>query len=154
LVWINVYIARDFFAAHTAHMNSMHGFWIAMAKRAGSGWFHPSWWPYWDCGIPFEAAYQPLVPALTAAWVALGSIPHDQAFGCVSGFFYCLAPISLFAMGWTLTRQAGTTFMAALFYSLTSITQGSVAKNVGWREIPLRRASRVDLIQRSVRGSH
>src|SRR5215469_9019927 len=45
LVWINVYIARDFFAAHTAHMNSMHGFWIAMAKRAGSGWFHPTWWP-------------------------------------------------------------------------------------------------------------
>ena len=123
LIWINVYIARDFFAAHTAHMNSMHGFWIAMAKRAGSGWFHPTWWPYWDCGIPFEAAYQPLVPALTAAWVALGSIPHDQAFGCVSGFFYCLAPISLFAMGWTLTRQAGTSFMAALFYSLTSITQ-------------------------------
>ena len=75
LLWVNIYIARDFFSGHTAYMNSMHGFWIAMAKRGAGAWFHPAWWPYWDCGIPFEAAYAPLVPWLTAAWAATSRTP-------------------------------------------------------------------------------
>src|SRR5215469_9777138 len=123
LLWVNLYIARDFFSAHTAYMNSMHGFWAAMAKRAGAGWWRPMWWPYWDCGIPFEAAYALLVPGLTALWAALGKIPHDQAFGCVTGFFYCLGPLALFAMAWGMTRAAGASFFAGLVYSLTALTQ-------------------------------
>jgi hypothetical protein len=123
LLWVNLYIARDFFSGHTAYMNSMHGFWIALAKRGAGSWLHPSWWPYWDCGIPFEAAYAPLVPALTAAWAAMFRTPFDMAFSSVTGVVYCLAPISLFLMAWGLTRAAGTSFFAALFYSLASPTQ-------------------------------
>ena len=123
LLWVNLYIARDFFSAHTAYMNSMHGFWAAMAKRGGAGWWRPMWWPYWDCGIPFEAAYAPLVPGLTALWAALGRISQDQAFGCVTGFFYILGPLALFTMAWGMTRSAGASFFAGLFYSLTSVTQ-------------------------------
>jgi hypothetical protein len=123
LLWINLYIARDFFSGHTAYMNSMHGFWIALAQRGGGAWFHPSWWPYWDCGIPFEAAYAPLVPWLTGAWAALFRTPFDTAFSSVTGVVYCFAPISLFVMAWVLTRSAGTSFLAAFFYSLASPTQ-------------------------------
>jgi hypothetical protein len=123
LLWINLYIARDFFSGHTAYMNSMHGFWIALAKRGSGALLHPSWWPYWDCGIPFEAAYAPLVPWLTAAWAAIFRTPFDMAFSSVTGMVYCLAPISLFLMAWGLTRAAGTSFLAALFYSLASPTQ-------------------------------
>lgn len=123
LLWVNLYIARDFFSAHTAYMNSMHGFWAAIAKHGGSGWWRPMWWPYWDCGIPFEAAYAPLVPGLTALWAAAGKISHDQAFGCVTGFFYILGPLALFAMAWGMTRAAGASFFAGLFYSLTAVTQ-------------------------------
>src|SRR5215469_18087372 len=85
LLWVNWYVARDFFTAHTAWMNSMHGFWTAIAKHAGAGWWKPTWWPYWDCGIPFEATYAPLIPGLTAAWSALAHIPPEQAFGAVTG---------------------------------------------------------------------
>lgn len=123
LLGVNLYIARDFFTTHTAFMNSMHGFWEAIAKRGGSAWWLPSWWPYWDCGIPFEAAYAPLIPAMTAAWAVIASIPHSQAFNCVTGFFYCLGPLALFAMAFGLTRAAGASFFAALFYSLLSPTQ-------------------------------
>jgi hypothetical protein len=123
LLWVNLYIARDFFSGHTAYMNSMHGFWIAMAKRGWGAWLHPVWWPYWDCGIPYEAAYAPLVPWLTAAWAAVFRTPFDMAFSSVTGAVYCLVPISLFLMAWGLTRAAGTSFFAALFYSLASPTQ-------------------------------
>ncbi len=122
LLWINLYIARDFFSGQTAYMNSMHGFWVAMARR-GSGWFHPAWWPYWDCGMPFEAAYAPLVPALTAAWAAVMRVSDVIAFSSVTGLAYLLAPVSLFLLAWGLTRAAGTSFFAALFYSLVSPTQ-------------------------------
>ena len=123
LLWVNWYIARDFFTAHTAWMNSMHGFWTAIARHAGTGWWKPSWWPYWDCGIPFEATYAPLIPGLTAAWSAVAHIPPEQAFGCVTGVFYLLGPLTLFLMAWGLTRKPGVSFFAALFYSLTAPTQ-------------------------------
>lgn len=101
----------------------MHGFWTAIAKHAGTSWWRPAWWPYWDCGIPFEATYAALIPGLTAAWSALAHIPPEQAFGCVTGVFYLLGPVTLFFMAWALTGRPGVSFFAALFYSLTSPTQ-------------------------------
>src|SRR5580700_6314197 len=68
LLWINVYICRELFHQQIAPMASMHGFWVALAEHANQSWLHPTWWPYWDSGMPFESTYAPLVPALTAAW--------------------------------------------------------------------------------------
>jgi len=28
-------------------MNSMHGFWIALAWLDPGSWFRSTWWPYW-----------------------------------------------------------------------------------------------------------
>lgn len=123
LLGVNVYICRELFFAQTAYMNSMHGFWIAIAERAGNSWFHPTWWPYWDSGIPFEFTYSPLVPALIAVWSALGHIPAALALQSITGAVYCLGPLTLFLMAWLLTRAPGYSFAAALFYSLTAPTQ-------------------------------
>lgn len=123
LLWINVYICRELFSIYTPRMNSMHGFWAALAQRAGDNWFHPGWWPYWDCGIPFEYTYQPLAPGLAAAIAALRGISHIAAFEVVTGLAYCLVPVTLFLMAWLLTRAPGYSFAAALFYSLVSPTQ-------------------------------
>jgi len=120
---VNLYICRDFFFHETAYMNSMHGFWIAMAKRAGDAWFHPSWWPYWDAGMPFEFTYAPLIPGLTALWSWWGGISHALALQRITGIVYCLAPLTLFLMAWLLTRTPGYSFAAALLYSLFSTTQ-------------------------------
>ncbi|MFN7998189.1 MAG: hypothetical protein U0Q18_31500 [Bryobacteraceae bacterium] len=123
LAWVNIYICRDFFFSESAHMNSMHGFWAAIARLGADSWLRPTWWPYWDCGIPFEFTYAPLVPQLAAAWSALRGIPQTLAIEAVNGLAYCLAPLTLFAMCWLLTRAPGYSFAAALFYSLTAATQ-------------------------------
>ena len=123
LLWINVYVCRELFFSQTAWMNSMHGFWIALAARAGGGWFHASWWPYWDCGIPLEFTYAPLIPLATELWASLRGVPHALAFNVVTGAVYCLGPLTLFLMAWLLTRLPGYSFAAALFYSLTAPTQ-------------------------------
>jgi hypothetical protein len=123
IIWINAYICREIFTTQTAPMNSMHGFWAALAKRGGSSWIHSNWWPFWDGGIPFEFTYAPLIPWMVSAWSAIRGITPDLAFQSVTGFVYCLAPLSLFLMAWLITRAAGWSFLAALCYSLTSPSQ-------------------------------
>src|SRR5579863_8171438 len=88
LLWINAYICRDLFRNPTAYMNSMHGFWIAIAKHGGASWFQSHWWPYWDGGMPTEFTYAPLVPGLIAAIVAATGIPHILAFQWITGAAY------------------------------------------------------------------
>lgn len=122
LLWINLYICRDLFRTPTGFMNSMQGFWIGLAKHAGHSWFQVNWWPYWDCGMPFEFAYAPLVPGLIAAWTAIAKIPGILAFQSITGVVYCLIPLTLFAMGWLLMRSPGAAFAASLFYSLAAPT--------------------------------
>jgi hypothetical protein len=123
LLWLNLYIARDMFYGSTAFMASMHGFWTAIAARAGSTWFHATWWPFWDFGIPFEWTYPPLVPGLAAAIAAVRGISPAIGFHSVTGLFYILSPLTLFLMCWRLMRAPGYAFLAALFYSLTSVSQ-------------------------------
>ncbi len=123
LVWLNAYVCREMFVRYTPHMNSMQGFWIAMARLGGTGWFHSEWWRYWDCGSPLEFVYAPLVPAMSAWTAAVRGVPHDAAFQTVSGVVYCLGPVTLFVLAWRWMRAPGYAFAAALFYSLTAPSQ-------------------------------
>jgi hypothetical protein len=123
LLWMNAYICRDMFFGSTAYMGSMHGFWTALAARGGSSWFHATWWPFWEMGIPFEWTYPPLVPALAAAISSWRGVAPAVGFHSVTGLFYILPPLTLFFAAWRLMRAPGYSFLAALFYSLTSVTQ-------------------------------
>ena len=123
LLWINLYVCRELFQHDAAHMNSMQGFWIALARLAQGSWWHANWWPYMNCGMPFEFAYAPLVPWLTAAIAAVRGVPDAVAFQAVTGLVYCAGPVTLFLMAWLLTRAPGYSFLAGLFYSLTAPTQ-------------------------------
>lgn len=126
LVWLNAYVCREMFVRYSPRMNSMHGFWIAMSRLPGAGWFHSNWWRYWDAGSPVEFIYAPLVPAMTAWTAAVRGIPHDVAFQTVSGFIYCLGPITLFLLAWLWTRAPGYAFTASVLYSLTALSELTV----------------------------
>ena len=123
LLLVNFYICRNIFFNETAYMGSMHGYWIALAKRMGDSWFHARWWPYWDAGIPFEFTYAPLIPGCMALWSSISGISSALALQRITGIVYCLSPLALFGMAWLLTRTPGYSFLAALFYSLVSPTQ-------------------------------
>jgi hypothetical protein len=117
LLWINLYICRDWFTHATAWMNSLHGFYAALARYGVT--LMPSWWPFWDCGMPQEFASAPLVPALAGLRHASPLLGYQS----VSAIFYCAAPLALFALAWTLTRSTEYSFFAALFFSLLSPAQ-------------------------------
>lgn len=101
-------------------MNSMHGFWMAMARLANVHWIKSSWWPFWDCGMPFEYTYAPLVPGLTAALAKVSATSIALAYHRVAGLAYCLAPVTLFILLWRVTRRVGMSLFAAMAYSLTA----------------------------------
>src|SRR5689334_9155995 len=107
LLWINIYIGRDLFSGSSAHMGSMHGFWTAIAARAGSSWFHATWWPFWEMGVPFEYTYPPLVPGLAAAIAWVRGVPAGVGYQSVTGLVYILGPLTLFFAAWRLTRHPG-----------------------------------------------
>lgn len=59
-----------------------------------------------------------------SAWTAaVRGVPHDAAFQSVSGFVYCLGPVTLFAMAWLFSRAPGHAFAAAVLYSLSAPSQ-------------------------------
>lgn len=123
LLWVNIYICRDLLWRQTTPMNSMHGFWMAIARWADGGWLHANWWPYWDCGIPFEFTYAPMVPALTAMGATVFRVSYGLAFQFVELLAYCLAPVTIFLAAWLITRAPGYSFLAGLFYTLTAPTR-------------------------------
>src|SRR5262245_38331588 len=109
-----------FTSPENARMNSMHGFWMSLARLADGHWFKPTWWPYWDCGMPFEYTYPPLVPGLTALLSKLTSSSIGLAYNRVSGFAYCLTPVTLYIFLWRSSRRPGMSLFASLAYSLTA----------------------------------
>ncbi len=119
--WVNCYIIRDvFFLNDSGHMNSMQGFWMAMARLADTQWFRPGWWPYFDGGAPFEFVYAPLTPGLVAMWSHLASVSPSRAWFGVTALYYILGPLTLYMLALWLTRSAVASTAVAMCYTLIS----------------------------------
>ena len=122
LVWISAYICRNWFYHPTAHMNSLYGYWAALAKWGAWSW-PPAWWPFHDLGSPIEFLSAPLIPAMAHAIASITGVSHLLAVQAVSAIFYCAAPVALFLTAWSLTRAPGASFLAAIGYVLLSPAQ-------------------------------
>ena len=119
--WLNLYIVRDLFVVEsTAQMHSMHGFWTALARLGAEGWMTPSWWPYWDGGMPREYAYAPLIPAAASAIAALFGVSELRAIQMVFGIVLVAGPTLLFVGLCALTGTVRWSFIAAAAYTLLS----------------------------------
>ncbi len=121
---INIFIVGEAFVTEsTGHLHSMHGYWMAIADRAGLDRLTPQWWPYWGGGGPLEYTYAPLVPVLMAALSNAFGYSSALAFNQITGLVYCLLPVALFVFVWRLLRAPGWGLAVALAYSLLSPTE-------------------------------
>ena len=123
LFLLNVLVAHRLFTLeYSAHFESNEGTFIAIARLMAA---HPTdllWWPFWDAGIPFVNTYLPLLHAIVAAFSRLSGLSPALSFHAVSAFFYCAGPVTLFLMAAALSHRTGPSFLAALLYSLTSLS--------------------------------
>jgi hypothetical protein len=125
LLLVNVLIAaRLFRVEYSAYLESNEGTFIAIARQIARNPTDLGWWPYWDCGLPFQNTYLPLLHLMVAAWSVLARVSAALAFHQVAGALFCLGPVALYAMAYGMSHgikaRAHTSFLAAMFFSLFS----------------------------------
>jgi hypothetical protein len=124
LLALNIWIsARLFRTEFTPFMYSIEGAYVALARWLKANWsFQPGWFPLWYGGIPTENAYPPLLHHLVALFSFATGMTVIHSVHAVTAAFYCLAPVSLFALVLRLTKSQWKAFAAGWFYSLISVS--------------------------------
>jgi hypothetical protein len=111
-------VAKEFKLDYSAYLQSNEGTFIAIAKNIAA---HPRdllWWPYWDLGLPFQNTYIPGLHILVAVFSRITGHAADLSFHQVCGLFYALGPVTVYLMAWVMTRRPGTSWFAAMAYSI------------------------------------
>ena len=113
-------VAKLFRQEYSAYLESNEGSFIAIARQISQHFGDLRWWPLWDCGMPFQNTYLPLLHLLTAAFSSLSGHSPALAYHQVCAAFFAAGPVCLYFMAWRMTGRRGASFLAALGYSLFS----------------------------------
>ena len=117
----NILIAHRLFRLeYSAHLGSNEGQFIAIARQVAA---HPGdllWWPLWDCGMPFQNTYSPLLPLMAGALSRITGHSAALAFHQVTAAAFCLGPVCLYFLALAISRARVSSFLIALFYSVLS----------------------------------
>jgi hypothetical protein len=116
-VWIS---ARLFRTEFTPFRDSIEGSYMGLARWLKVNWAHPGWFPLWYGGIPVENAYPPLLHHLVALFSFATGMSVARSVHAVTAAFYCLGPVTLFALVLRLTKSQWKAFAAGWLYSLIS----------------------------------
>ncbi len=121
LLLLNVWIAGKLFAVeYSAYLGSNEGIFIAMARQIAARPGDLLWWPFWDCGMPFQNTYLPLLQVLVGFFSRITGHSPALSFHQVSAAFFCLAPPTAYLMAVGMTGKLGASFFGALAYSVFS----------------------------------
>ena len=111
-------IGRWFNIEWLDRLPSIEGTFIGLARYIAENPSASAWFPYWYNGVPFENTYPPLLNYCTAAVVIVSDFTAARAYHLATGFFYCLAPTSLFLLLVRLGARLVPAVAAALAASL------------------------------------
>ena len=118
---INFAVAQRLFGLEfSKDLQTNEGFFMGISRILAE---HPSetlWWPFSDSGIPFRHTYLPLLQFVVAAFSRVAHCSVGTAFHTVAGLFFCLGPVSFFAMARVLSDRTIISLLAALAYSTIS----------------------------------
>jgi len=121
LLILNVTIAAKLFGVeYSAYLESNEGTFIAIARQIAA---HPGdllWWPFWDCGLPFQNTYLPLLHLIVGFFSRITGHSPALSFHQVTAAFFCLAPVCAYLMALGITTKPIPSFFAALAYSVIS----------------------------------
>jgi hypothetical protein len=124
LLVLNIYICRELFSiGFMANMDSNEGVFVSLSRFFRESFTDQRWFPFFNCGVPIENAYQPLLPVMAAVtgWISGWSL--ERAFHFVLALTYCLGPVTLFWFAWEWSESLTVSLGAGLAYSLTSFAE-------------------------------
>ncbi|HEX8985562.1 MAG TPA: hypothetical protein VF767_09025, partial [Bryobacteraceae bacterium] len=121
LLVLNLWFVKELLRAEfVAHMFSIEGAYIGLARYAAANWRDLTWFPLWYGGIPYQNTYLPLLHLAVAAVSKLLGLAPGLAYHATTAVLYCLGPVALFLFAKEISKSRTYSFAAALLYSLTS----------------------------------
>ncbi|OGY16977.1 MAG: hypothetical protein A2785_02475 [Candidatus Chisholmbacteria bacterium RIFCSPHIGHO2_01_FULL_49_18] len=116
--YLNWLVIQGWFGGNgPANLGSIEVSYVTMGRfLVDFGW--KTWMPLWYFGFPFHLFYTPLLPV--AEWVLnqWQGMPLWEAYRFVTGWGYILAPISVFFLGWALSRRWIGGLVSGILYSV------------------------------------
>src|SRR5579872_2699366 len=131
----NVYVCRELFRIEwLKHMGSIEGAYIGISRYILGHWHDLSWFPLWYNGVPYQNTYPPVLHLLVALAAKLFGYTPQHAHHWVTALFYCLGPVTLYALALRLSQSRWTAFGAGAIYSFVSISAWlvpAIARDLG-----------------------
>ncbi|MDQ6664664.1 MAG: hypothetical protein M3Z23_09755 [Acidobacteriota bacterium] len=116
---VNVYVCHElYFLQYSKFLGSIEAAFISISRYVIQNWHDLTWFPLWYGGIPYQNTYPPLLHWIVAGAAQLLRTSPAHAHHLVTAFFYCLAPVSIYALVLRLSRSQTAAFGAGIFYSL------------------------------------
>ncbi len=138
----NFYVCRDLFRVEwLRHMGSIEGAYIGISRYAMEHWRDLSWFPLWYNGVPYQNTYPPVLHLLVAFAAKIFHYTPQHAHHWVTALFYCLGPVTVYALAYRFSRSRWTAFAAGAIYSFISLSAWlipAVAADLGSRLHPRR----------------
>ena len=119
LLYINYITIAPWFGGNwTQHLASIEVSYITMAKWIVANWPNVTWQPDWYFGFPFHLFYTPLLPILEVILHLILRIEVGNAYRLITGFTYIAAPVSVFFLGWYISRYKIGGIISGFSYSI------------------------------------
>ena len=113
-------VRKLFVVEFTPYIFTTEGTFTTIARAVADHPFDLRWWPLWECGLPFQNTYLPLLHVAAGIWSRLSGISPALSIHQWSAAMFCAGPVLLYLMAWRMTRRPGTSFLATLLYSAVS----------------------------------
>jgi hypothetical protein len=113
-------VRKLFVVEFTPYIFTTEGTFTTIARAVADHPFDLGWWPLWECGLPFQNTYLPLLDIAAGIWNRFTGVSPALSIHQWSAAMFCIGPVFLYLMAWGMTRRPGTSFLAALVYSAVS----------------------------------
>lgn len=123
ILWTNFQIIGGWFGKQgPADLGSIEVSYISMARFLvdfGTPFTGATWNPLWYFGFPTHLFYTPLLPFIEAFLHIFFNLPYWEAYRFVTGMGFILAPVSLFLLGWQLSKRVIGGSIAGILFSVS-----------------------------------
>ena len=118
IVLLNFQVIEDWFGKQgPSNLGSIEVSYVSMARFI-TDFGMKTWAPFWYFGFPFHIFYTPLLPFLEALLHQTWKMPLWETYRLLTGIAYIIGPISVFFLGWQLSKRIVGGLIAGLFYSV------------------------------------
>jgi len=118
---LNFYLCRELFLHEFIdQLHSIEAAYIGLARYIQENWRDLGWFPLWYGGIPFQNTYPPLLHLMVAAVASLANMKPAHAYHAVTAVWFCLGPVTLYALALRMSGSILAAFVSGLVYSVFS----------------------------------